>query len=73
MKKIKDLPILNIDPSPFFILEVPLKYSQKIISASLSPPQAPPDDIPDIINYKFGIMRHARLQQCLPWAVCSRH
>ena len=58
MNRIKDLPILNIDPSPFFILEVPLQCSQKITPASLSPPQAPPDDIPDIINYSPPRPRH---------------
>ena len=49
--KTREIKHLDIDSSPYFSLEVPLKTLQIRVSASLSPPQAPPQDIPDVINY----------------------
>ena len=41
---------LIIDPSPIFYLEVPAKTINLIITASLSPPQIPTNDILDVAN-----------------------
>ena len=53
---------LIIDPSPIFYLEVPAKTINLIITASLSPPQTPTNDILDVANFPPSSMQ--RVETC---------